>query len=121
MKKAVLTKWLAKGGYIKSSLVKEAFLHIDRTEFVREDVRGEAHENIPLPIGFGRMMPQPLTTAFMLELLEPKLGEKILHAGAGTGWQTALLAYIVGGKAESELPSSRHRSRLSPRGASCSL
>jgi protein-L-isoaspartate(D-aspartate) O-methyltransferase len=32
----------------------------------------------------------------MLELLEPKAGEKILDVGAGSGWQTAMLAHIVG-------------------------
>ena len=29
-------------------------------------------------------------------LLEPKIGEKILDIGSGSGWQTALLAHIVG-------------------------
>jgi protein-L-isoaspartate(D-aspartate) O-methyltransferase len=33
----------------------------------------------------------------MLELLEPKKGEKILDIGSGSGWTTALLAYIVSG------------------------
>jgi len=31
----------------------------------------------------------------MLEKLEPKKGEKILDIGSGSGWTTALLAYIV--------------------------
>ena len=33
----------------------------------------------------------------MLELLDPKRGQKILDVGSGSGWTTALLAYIVGG------------------------
>jgi len=36
--------------------------------------------------------------AFMIELLEPKKGEKILDVGSGSGWTTALLAQIVGEK-----------------------
>ena len=32
----------------------------------------------------------------MLNLLDPKEGEKILEIGYGSGWQTALLAHIVG-------------------------
>ncbi|MBI4134271.1 MAG: hypothetical protein HY475_02500, partial [Candidatus Terrybacteria bacterium] len=35
------------------------------------------------------------TVAFMLELLDPEPGHKILDIGAGSGWQTALLAHIV--------------------------
>jgi len=32
----------------------------------------------------------------MLELLKPKQGEHIIDVGAGSGWQSALLAHIVG-------------------------
>ena len=32
----------------------------------------------------------------MLELLQPKRGDKVLDVGSGSGWQTALLAHIVG-------------------------
>jgi protein-L-isoaspartate(D-aspartate) O-methyltransferase len=34
----------------------------------------------------------------MLELLEPRAGDKILDIGFGSGWTTALLAQIVGEK-----------------------
>ena len=34
----------------------------------------------------------------MLELLQPKMGDKIFEIGFGSGWQTALLAEIVGSK-----------------------
>jgi protein-L-isoaspartate(D-aspartate) O-methyltransferase len=40
----------------------------------------------------------------MMELLEPKIGERILDIGAGSGWQTALLADIVDDKGSSALP-----------------
>lgn len=51
--------------------------------------------NQPLPIGFGQTISQPLVVAFMLELLKPKPGEKVLDVGCGSGWTTALLAFIV--------------------------
>ena len=37
-----------------------------------------------------------MVVAFMLELLEPKRGDRILDIGAGSGWTTALLSHIVG-------------------------
>jgi protein-L-isoaspartate(D-aspartate) O-methyltransferase len=60
------------------------------------EVVAEESTNIPLPIGHGQTNSQPLTVAFMLELLKPELGQKILDIGSGSGWTTALLAEIVG-------------------------
>ncbi len=74
----------------------KAFQKIDRRDFVQPTDQEEAYGNYPLPIGFSQTISQPLTVAFMLELLQPQVGEKILDIGAGSGWQTALLAEIVG-------------------------
>jgi protein-L-isoaspartate(D-aspartate) O-methyltransferase len=89
---------LKSGGYLKSPRLIEAFREIDRKDFVPKELWDEAYENYPLPIGYGQTISQPLTVAFMLELLAPKPGEKILDIGAGSGWTTALLAKIVGEK-----------------------
>ena len=85
-------------GYLKSPNIIEAFLAIDRKDFVVSEYQDETYSNIPLPIGFGQTISQPLTVAFILELLQPQAGEKILDIGAGSGWTTALLAYIVSQK-----------------------
>lgn len=82
-------------GYLKSPHIIEAFLAVDRKDFVVSEHQDETYLNIPLPIGFGQTISQPLTVAFILELLQPQDGEKILDIGAGSGWTTALLAYIV--------------------------
>lgn len=89
---------LIKNGYLKNDLIIDAFSEIGRIEFVPEDLSSQAEVNIPLPIGHGQTISQPLTVAFMLELLDPQRGQNILDIGSGSGWTTALLAYIVGEK-----------------------
>jgi len=93
-----LIKDLIDSGYLKTPEIINAFRKIDRADFVLEKIKADAYLNIPLPIGYGQTISQPLTVAFMLELLKPEKGDKILDIGSGSGWQTALLAEIVGGK-----------------------
>jgi protein-L-isoaspartate(D-aspartate) O-methyltransferase len=83
-------------GYLKSDIIIDAFSEIGRIEFVPSEFEKEAEANIPLPIGYGQTISQPLTMAFMFELLNPEKGQNILDIGSGSGWTTALLSYIVG-------------------------
>src|SRR3989338_2711009 len=89
---------LIESGYLKTQTLIQAFRSVDRSYFVPAKFKEEAYVNEPLPIGYGQTISQPLVVAFMLEQLSPKPGEKILDIGSGSGWQTALLAYIVGEK-----------------------
>jgi len=91
-----LTEHLIQTGYLRSPRIISAFKKIDREDFIPEELTGQAYGNYPLPIGHGQTISQPLTVAFMLELLSAKKGDKILDLGAGSGWTTALLAEIVG-------------------------
>lgn len=93
-----LIQSLIKTGYLKTPRIIRAFLKVDRALFVPKELRHQAYYNAPLPIGYGQTISQPLTVAFMLEKLEPQAGDKILDLGSGSGWQTALLAEIVGKK-----------------------
>lgn len=80
---------------LKTPNIIAAFRSIDRKDFVLPEYKHEAYENYPLPIGFGQTISQPYTVAFMLELLQPDAGEKIMDVGSGSGWQTAMLAHMV--------------------------
>jgi protein-L-isoaspartate(D-aspartate) O-methyltransferase len=85
-------------GYLKTDRVIDAFSKIRRVDFVPEDLESASQANIPLPIGQGQTISQPLTVAFMLEELGTLPGDKVLDVGSGSGWTTALLAHIVGAK-----------------------
>jgi protein-L-isoaspartate(D-aspartate) O-methyltransferase len=87
---------LIRKGYLKTDLIIDAFFEISRLEFVPKDLEAEADADIALPIGYGQTISQPLTVAMMLELLDPKRGQKILDVGSGSGWTAALLAHIAG-------------------------
>lgn len=91
-----LAEHLKKLGVLKSSQLIKAFEAIDRADFVPQDLKSIAYIDEPLPIGNGQTISQPYTVAFMLELLNPQAGEKIMDIGAGSGWQTSLLANVVG-------------------------
>ena len=92
-----LIKELMEEGILKTPSIIGAFEKVDRKDFVPEELKDKAYLNTPLPIGYGQTISQPLTVAFMLELLQPQTGDKVLEVGSGSGWQTALLACIVSG------------------------
>ena len=87
---------LIKEGYLKTPKIIEAFKKVKRQDFVRSEDKELVELNEPLPIGYGQTISQPLTVAFMLELLTPQDRETILDVGSGSGWTVALLASIVG-------------------------
>ena len=92
----ILVNHLIEMGALKTPKIIEAFRKIPRHLFVRRDYLKYAYEDIPLPTFQGQTISQPYTIAIMTEALGPKIGEKILEIGSGSGYQAALLAYCVG-------------------------
>lgn len=91
-----LTRLLTEKGYIQNGALIEAFSLIGREEFVPDALSHNADVDIPLPIGYGQIIPQPTVVAFSLELLDISEGQNVLEVGTGSGWVVALLSYMVG-------------------------
>lgn len=89
---------LIRKGFLESDLVIDAFAEITRATFAPSHLRRIAESDIPIAIGHGQMIPAPSIVAFMIELLKPGRGDRVLVAGFGTGWISTLLSYIVGGQ-----------------------
>jgi protein-L-isoaspartate(D-aspartate) O-methyltransferase len=83
------------GTMIEDRRVLEAVAAVPRDRFVPEELRGEAWENAPLPIGSGQTISQPLVVARMCELLDLAPTDRVLDVGTGSGYHAALLAYLA--------------------------
>lgn len=82
---------------ITHSKVLEVMLDTPRHIFVDEALASRAYEDTALPIGYNQTISQPYIVARMTELLigNRKLN-KVLEVGTGCGYQTAVLAQLVG-------------------------
>ena len=81
--------------HVSDRRVLEAIAHVPRDRFVPPDLQAEAWENIPLPIGSGQTISQPLVVARMCELLELTGSETVLDVGTGSGYHAALLGRLA--------------------------
>lgn len=81
---------------IKDLAVLRAIAQVPRHLFVPEAVRHRAYEDCALPIGGGQTISQPWVQARSLELLRLTGSERVLEVGAGSGYQTGLLACLAG-------------------------
>lgn len=95
-KRHELTEELIRWGYLKTPEIIDAFKKVPRHEFVPENLRESAYLDQPLPIGHGQTISAPSMIAIMLEVLEPEKGQKVLEIGAGSGYNAALIAEIIG-------------------------
>ncbi|MEM2251509.1 MAG: protein-L-isoaspartate O-methyltransferase [Candidatus Hadarchaeales archaeon] len=91
-----LVKTLISLGYLKTPKIIEAFRKVPRHEFVPEELREYAYSDQPLPIGYGQTISAPSMIAIMMETLDLKPNQKVLEIGAGSGYNAALLAEVVG-------------------------
>ena len=77
--------------------VLDRIRNLPRHIFVDEALGSRAYEDTALPIGFGQTISQPYIVARMTEaLLENGPLHNVLEVGTGCGYQTAVLAPLVG-------------------------
>ena len=81
--------------HVADRRVLAAIEQVPRELFVPPDLRDEAWENVPLPIGRSQTISQPLVVARMCELLELTGDETVLDVGTGSGYHAALLARLA--------------------------
>jgi len=81
--------------HVADERVLEAIRTVPRDVFVPPDLRREAWDNIPLPIGSGQTISQPLVVARMCEVLELRGDEAVLDVGTGSGYHAAILARLA--------------------------
>jgi len=80
---------------IKDPRVIAAMKKAPRHLFVEEALQSQAYSDHPLPIGEKQTISQPYMVALMTEALQLKEKEKVLEIGAGSGYQTAILAELA--------------------------
>lgn len=82
---------------IRNHAVLDLIRTTPRHEFVDEALAHRAYEDTALPIGFNQTISQPYVVARMTELaVEQGRPDKVLEIGSGSGYQTAILAPLVG-------------------------
>jgi protein-L-isoaspartate(D-aspartate) O-methyltransferase len=94
-KRMVQGQLVAPGRDITNRLVLEAMGRVPRHEFVPANLRSDAYDDHPLPIGYGQTISQPYIVAFMTEQLNPSPADRVLEVGTGSGYQAAVLSGLV--------------------------
>lgn len=80
---------------IKDPRVIAAMKKVPRHLFVEEALQSQAYSDHPLPIGEKQTISQPYMVALMTEALQLTGKERVLEIGAGSGYQTAILAELA--------------------------
>lgn len=80
---------------IADERVLKVMADLPRHLFVPEAIKSQAYRDNALPIAGGQTISQPYIVARMTSLLKLTGSEKVLEIGAGSGYQTAILASLA--------------------------
>ena len=87
-----------RGNFGFRDIETDAFSKVNREEFIPEFLRNAAYQDTPLPLLRGKTISQPTTVMIMTHALELQPDEKVFEVGTGSGYQSAIIASIVGQK-----------------------
>jgi len=90
-----LIKIMKNSGFLNDNKVELAIRKSPRHEFVPKSLLDMAYENIPISLMKNQTISQPSVVSRMTELLNVMEGQKILEIGSGSGWQSAILSFLV--------------------------
>ena len=90
----MIEKQLRRRG-IHDAAVLVAMAEVPRHEFVSEEVRAHAYDDLPLPIGAGQTISQPYIVAAMTAALHLHPGDRVLEIGTGCGYHAAVLSRLA--------------------------
>jgi protein-L-isoaspartate(D-aspartate) O-methyltransferase len=79
---------------VRDASVLNAMRAVPRHAFVPADLRLQAYDDAPLPIGGGQTISQPYMVAAMTAALQLTGNERVLEVGAGCGYQAAVLSKL---------------------------
>lgn len=80
---------------IRDERVLAAMLVVPRHSFVPDALHSQAYGDHAVPMRAGQTVSQPFIVARMTELLELERTQRVLEIGAGSGYQTAILACLA--------------------------
>src|SRR5437899_4750027 len=80
---------------VEDAKVLAALMSVPLHFFVPDALRGQAYGDHALPINSNQTISQPFIVARMTELLELDKNSRVLEIGAGSGYQTAVLAQLA--------------------------
>ena len=85
-----------RGRDIHDERVLEAMAKVPREKFVLPSDARDAYGDHPLGIGCGQTISQPYIVALTAQELDVRPEHRVLDVGAGSGYQTAILAELAG-------------------------
>ena len=91
-----LIKIMKNSGFLNDNKVELAIRKNPRHEFVPKSLLNRAYKDTPLSLMKKQTISQPSVVSRMTELLNVKKGQKILEIGSGSGWQSAILSFLIG-------------------------
>jgi len=91
-----LIQIMKNSGFLTSNRIELAIRKNPRHEFVPKSLQDSAYKDIPLSLMKKQTISQPSVVSRMTELLNVKKGQKILEIGSGSGWQSAILSFLIG-------------------------